>query len=212
MEQSKQKNLTKSDAVEGSEVRYLDANSMTSAGVLVGWSSDQTMNSQVSTGRLVIKNSATEIDLEATEECNILSAASTSFREKVNERVREILNRPPGDELEEFEKAFSHLVNMHDFDDVRSYLSWNRLLRESALRRKYGSETKCAEFVRCDSKIDSRTKIGDIGSVRIELEKFYMGDAVPGARRRGDQAHEGKSSRILRLCVVPWEDARVPIL
>ena len=85
-------------------MRYSDANSMTSAGVLVGWGSDQTMKSQVSTGRLVIKNSATEIDLEATEENNILSAASISFREKVNERVRAILNRAPRDEKEEFEK------------------------------------------------------------------------------------------------------------
>ena len=82
VDQSKQKNLTKSDAVEGSQVRYLVGNSMTSAGVLVGWCSDQTMNSQVSTGRRVINNSATQNDLEATEECNILSAASIAFREK----------------------------------------------------------------------------------------------------------------------------------
>ena len=34
--------------------------------------------------------------------------------------------------------------------------------------------TNCTEIVRRDSKTDPRTKIGDIGSVRVELEKFYM--------------------------------------
>ena len=34
--------------------------------------------------------------------------------------------------------------------------------------------TNCTEIVRRDSKNDPRTKIGDIGSVRVELEKFYM--------------------------------------
>ena len=128
----KQKNLTKSDAVEGSQVRYLDANSMTSAGVLVGWGSDQTMNSQVSTGRLVIKNSATENDLEATEENNIPSAESISFRDKGNERVRAILNRPPRDEWEEFEKhSLIWRICMTSMM-YAAILSWKRLLRESA--------------------------------------------------------------------------------
>ena len=34
--------------------------------------------------------------------------------------------------------------------------------------------TNCTEIVRRDSKTDPRTKIGDIGSVRVEFEKFYM--------------------------------------
>ena len=37
VEQSKQRNLTKSDAVEDSQVRYDDANSMASTGAPVGW-------------------------------------------------------------------------------------------------------------------------------------------------------------------------------
>ena len=45
------------------------------------------------------RGSTTEIDLEATAECNILFAESILFREKVNERVRAILNRSPGNEL-----------------------------------------------------------------------------------------------------------------
>ena len=34
--------------------------------------------------------------------------------------------------------------------------------------------TNCTQIVRRDSKNDPRTQIGDIGSVRVELEKFYM--------------------------------------
>ena len=70
----------------------------------MAWRLDQTMNSQTGTGRLVIKDSVIEIDLEAAEECNIPFAASISFREKVNERVRAVLNRRPGTEMEEIEK------------------------------------------------------------------------------------------------------------
>ena len=69
---------------------------------------------------------------------------------KVNGRSRAILSRPPGDEMEESDK---HILirGIHDFLDVCIYLSWKRLLRESALRHKYRSETNCAEIVRCDS-------------------------------------------------------------
>ena len=41
-------------------------------------------------------------------------------------------------------------------------------------------------------KFTREQKIGDVGSVRIELGNFYMGEAGPGGRRRGDQAHEGE--------------------
>ena len=59
-------------------------------------------------------------------------------------------------------------------------------------------------------KIHSRTKIGDIGSVRIELGNFNMGEAGPDGRRRGDQAHEGESLCILRFCTVRWKNTRTP--
>ena len=50
-----------------------------------------------------------------------------------------------------------------------SELSWKRLVRESALHTKYRSETNCTEIDRCDSNIDPRTRIGDLGSVGIKL-------------------------------------------
>ena len=45
-------------------------------------------NSKAYTGHTVIKKWVTDIDLEAKEECNILSATSISFREKVNDRLQ----------------------------------------------------------------------------------------------------------------------------
>ena len=50
-----------------------------------------------------------------------------------------------------------------DLFNVRSYHSWKRLLRESALRQKCRKETHSTEVVRRDSKVGSRTKIGNIG-------------------------------------------------
>ena len=138
MEQSKQRNITKRDAVEDSQVRYEDANSMASTGALVGWRSDQTMNSEEGTGRPVTKSLTTEIDLEATEECNILFAESISFK------------RSPGNELVDkhflscglFTTSSMHAAISHGKDSFR----------ESALRQKYRSETNCTEIVRRDSK------------------------------------------------------------
>ena len=85
-----------------------------------------------------------------------------------------------------------------------------RSLRESAHRQKYRKETKCTDVVRRDSELHSQTKNGDIGRVRIELENFYMGEPFPGGRRRGDQAHEGESLRILRFCTVRWKNTPIP--
>ena len=165
VEQSKQNNLAKSDAVEDSHVSSLEANSMVSTGALVGRSLDQTVKSQVSTGRIVTKNSATEIDEEATEECNILSAASISFRDKGEWESASDIESPS--------RKRDGLI--HDFFNACSYLSWKRLHRECALRQKYRSKINRTEILRWDSKVDSRTKVGDIGSVRIALVEFYMG-------------------------------------
>ena len=98
--QDTQKDLTKSETMEDSQVMQPDASSMAST---VAWSSDQIMKSQASTRRLVTEDSITDIGLEATNEYIILSAALTSLTEKVNERVRTRLNRDPGNEVEELE-------------------------------------------------------------------------------------------------------------
>ena len=42
--------------------------------------------------------------LETKEECNVLSARSISFKEKVDERLRAMLNCHPGKEMKESDK------------------------------------------------------------------------------------------------------------
>ena len=143
------------------------------------------------------ESSTTEFGLKATRQWNILSAKSISFRNKVNERVRAILNRSPGNELGEVERRSLILGIVYDFFNARSDLSWKRLLRQSALRQKYRKETQCTDVVRRESKVGSRRKFEDVGSNRIKPGKVCMGEADPGGRRRGDQAHEGKTLRIL---------------
>ena len=92
---------------EHSQVRYEDENSMSSAGAPAKWGSDQTLNSERGAGKPVIrrsKTSTTEFGLITTTRGNILSAESISFRNKVDERVRAILNRSSGNELGEVER------------------------------------------------------------------------------------------------------------
>ena len=64
-----------------SQVRHSDASSIEGRGQRVARNSDQMMISSARTGKLVMQNSVRDIDLEATEEYNILSAASNSFEE-----------------------------------------------------------------------------------------------------------------------------------
>ena len=47
-------------------------------------------------------------------------------------------------------------------------------------------------FVPSDTKIGARTKIGNIGSDRFELEQVYVEESFPDGRRGADQAHEEK--------------------
>ena len=115
MEQHTKQDLTKSDEmIEDSQVRYEDENSMSSAGALAKWSSDQTLNFRKGAWELVTesagkpvtrrsKSSTTEFGLKATLRGHILSAESILFRNEVDERVRAILNLSPGNELGEVE-------------------------------------------------------------------------------------------------------------
>ena len=86
------------------------------------WTPSQTKNFKACPGYLVpiIKSLDTDIELEAKEECYILSVSSISFKGKVDERLRVILNRPPGDKREEMtKKKTSYLVNIRDFISAR---------------------------------------------------------------------------------------------
>ena len=58
-------------------MRHLDARSNVSTSRLcMAWASNRMKNSEASTGHPVKEKLATDIDLEAKEECNLLSAIS----------------------------------------------------------------------------------------------------------------------------------------
>ena len=175
-----------------SQVRYEDENSMTRADVPVELGSDQTMNSEEGYGET---RNREIIELNHWNRIEGNKRMQYSFC-GVN-LIQEQIEWESASDAESFKwigksrKPFSHMEIVCDLFNACSDLSWKRLLRESALRQKYRKETKYTDVVRCDSKIRSRSKIGGIGSVRIELANSYMGEAGLGGRRRGDQAHEG---------------------
>ena len=174
--ENSQEDLIKGDTVTNSQVRHLSTRSKTSTGSPMTRKPSQTKNFKACRVYLVpvTKSLDTDIGLEARKECNILSATSISFREKVDERLRVALNRPPDDKMEGVDK--NSLIR-------RMFMTSSMHARHP----KYRSKTNCTEIVRCDSNIDSRTRFGDLGSVKIKLGYFEMGEAVPGRRPGGDQ-------------------------
>ena len=86
-----------------SQERHTDAKSMASTGGPVAWNSNQMQNSRASTGQPVTQYFFIDVDLQVPRECN-LSAESVSFRERVDTRLRMMLNRPPVDEMNDIDK------------------------------------------------------------------------------------------------------------
>ena len=92
-----------------------------------------------------------------------------------NQTKHPVLNRLPGDEMERIDKH-SVLWEMFMTSSMHAAIFLGKgYSRESALCPKYRSEAICSEVVLCESTIDSRTKVGDLGSVRIELVNFQLG-------------------------------------
>ena len=56
------------------------------------------------TGEPIIQDSVTDVDLETSRGYYLLSAEAVSFREKVNATLRVMLNRPPGDKMDDMDK------------------------------------------------------------------------------------------------------------
>ena len=56
------------------------------------------------TGKPIIQDSVTDVDLETSRGYYLLSAEAVSFREKVNATLRVMLNRPPGDKMDDMDK------------------------------------------------------------------------------------------------------------
>ena len=90
--------------MRNSQEWHTDARLMASTEETVAWNSNQMKNSRASTARPVTENPVIRIDLETSRGYNILSAESVSFRKRVETRLRVMLNRPPGDKMEDIDK------------------------------------------------------------------------------------------------------------
>ena len=71
-------------------------------------------------------------------------------------------------------QAFANLGYVYVFNRERSRFSSERLLGQFAFHQKYRRETYREEFVRSVSKIDSKTRIGNLMSVTKKLGNFSM--------------------------------------
>ena len=91
----------------------------------------------VCTGRLVptIISWLAGSGLEAKEECYIPSAPSISFREKVDGRLRTMLNCPPSKEMKGIDQN-SLMWRIFMTSSVHSDLSWDKVLLKSAHSKK----------------------------------------------------------------------------
>ena len=85
------------------QVRHLDARSMVSTGSLVAWDSNQ-KKSQASSGQPAMKNWSLTSIWRRKKNAIFFFATSISFRKRVSELWRAILNRLPVDEMEGIDK------------------------------------------------------------------------------------------------------------
>ena len=65
----------------------------------VAWKMNQMKNSETGMAKPVTRDTVIDVDLEASEGYSILSAESILFQERVNERLRMMLNRHPGEKM-----------------------------------------------------------------------------------------------------------------
>ena len=116
--------------------KQTDARSISSTGEPVAWDSNRMQDSKVGTGEPVGWDSVIDVDLETSREYNLLSAESVSFKERVNTRLRIMLNRLPGDKMDDIDKHCL-IWEISVFNNERCRFSWERLLRQFALHQKY---------------------------------------------------------------------------
>ena len=98
---NQQESLIKRDRVTNSQERHEEARSRATTGSPMTRKPSQTEDLTACMGYPVptTKSWHAGSGLETKEECGILSARSISFIEKVDERLRIVLNCPPGEEM-----------------------------------------------------------------------------------------------------------------
>ena len=102
--QNSQRDLIKGDTMASSQVRHWDARSEASTGSPVAWESNRIKNSQASTGHTVVKKWSLTSIWRRKKNAIFLSVTSISFKKRVNERLRVMLNRLQRDKMEGIDK------------------------------------------------------------------------------------------------------------
>ena len=155
------------------------------------WQTDA--RSIASTEKPVAWDSVIDVDLETWREYKS-SLCRISFIHRMSEHEIADDEKPSSrGQNGRHWQTLSHQVCVYVFNHDRSRFSWTRLLRQPAFNQKYRRETHCKEIVRGVSKMDSRTKIRNLWSVRNKLGNFFMGKAILGERRRSNQSLKGMS-------------------
>ena len=77
-----------------------------------------------------------DMDSDTASESN-LSLKSRSFLNRVNDRLRKVLNRSPEDPMQDIDKTFYDLVNVYICDNGSIRIRGKELLRQFALHQKY---------------------------------------------------------------------------
>ena len=132
------------------------------------------------------------------------------FKERVNKRLRMMLNRPPGDSMDDI-----------DTHSLTWEYSWLRQCAQSSFLEKITPQNLHA--IRNTDEKPTVKKLFDVTQRLIEEQRLEISgvseicSATSTWKRlslkndeESNQSLEGKSLRILRLCIVSWESPSVP--
>ena len=122
--------------------------------------------------------------LETKEDCDILFPLPISFREKVDERLRVVLNRPPGDEKEGIDKnSLIWVIFMTSSVHATIFLGKDHSENLHSIRNT-GQKPTVQKLCDATQTLIREQEFGDLGSARMKLESRK--------RQGGHPAHEGK--------------------
>ena len=150
--------------------------------------------------------------VETKEECDILSAHSISFKEKVDERLRIILNRSIGDKMEGIDLNLNILgIFMTSSMHAAVFLGGNYSENLHSIRNSDQKPTVQSLFDVTHTLIREQelaiSGVSELDWSDSKWEKLHL-----ASDKEGYPAHEGKSLCILRLCIVCGKNSSIPAI
>ena len=184
------------------------------------WNNDDKWSSQgrksgemsnTSTVRPVSNKVVIDIDMDsdtATE--SDLSPKSRSLLNRVNDRLRKMLNRSPEDLMQDIDKRSLIWWMFMSSTLEASVFMGKELLRQFTFHQKHRWKSQFKEDVRDIWTVDIGTIRWDFWSVSNQLGKISMETVISGQWWRSHQSLACKGLRILRFCVLSWKDESEP--